>query len=100
MASLANATNKDMPYYNLNTTAYDCSKVAVNMLALNYVHLLEDVGGRVNVVSPGLVSTGLTYNMSGVTTPDEGAEHIVTLATAGADGPNGTFSSKEGPIPW
>lgn len=100
MSSLTNATNKEMPYYNLNATAYDCSKAAVNMLALNYVRLLEDVGGRINVGCPGLVATDMTGHNPFGTTPEEGAEHIVKLATAGEEGQNGTFSNKQGPIPW
>ena len=34
MASLANTTNKDLPWYNLDCISYDCSKAALNMLAL------------------------------------------------------------------
>lgn len=100
MASLANATNKNVPWYNLDCISYDCSKAALHMLALNYVRLLEDVGGHVNIASPGLVSTDLTKNTPYGTTPEVGAEHIVELATAGEGAPNATFSGKEGPIPW
>jgi hypothetical protein len=31
---------------------------------------------------------------------EEGARHIVALALLGPDGPTGTFSSEEGPVPW
>ena len=99
MASLANATNRNMPWYSIDCTAYDSSKAAMHMLALNYVRMLEDVGGRVNIASPGLVSTDLTYHLAG-STPEEGAEYIVKVATAGKGGPNGTFAGKDGPIPW
>jgi len=100
MSSLTNATNKGTIYYNINGTAYDSSKTALNMLALNYVRLLEDVGGRINIACPGLVATDMTGHTSFGTTPEEGAEHIVGLATAGEEGQNGTFSGKQGPIPW
>ena len=101
MSSLANATNKDMPYYNLEATAYDSSKAAVNMLALQYVRILEDVGGIVNIACPGLVSTDLTLMNPAATTPEEGAEHIVKFATDVEGKVNGTFSNKMfGTIPW
>jgi NAD(P)-dependent dehydrogenase (short-subunit alcohol dehydrogenase family) len=101
MSSLANATNKDLIYYNLNSGAYNCSKAAVNMLALDYVRLLEDVSGHVNIVCPGFVKTDLTGNNPYAKTPEEGAEQVVKLATIGEDGPNGTFTSvAEGTIPW
>ncbi|KAG0647121.1 15-hydroxyprostaglandin dehydrogenase [Hyphodiscus hymeniophilus] len=100
MASMATTTNKDLLWYNLDCASYDCSKVAMNMLALNYVRSLEDVRGRVFIASPGLVSTDMTKHASYGTTPEVGAAHIVALATAGEDAQNGTFSGKEGPIPW
>jgi len=101
MSSLTNALNKSMPYYSLEATAYDCSKAAVNMLALQYVRLLEDIGGIVNIACPGLVSTDLTLFSPGATTPEEGAEEIVKLATDVEGKVNGTFSSKMfGTIPW
>ena len=101
MSSLTNATNKDMPYYNLEATAYDCSKAAVNMLALQYVRLLDDVGGIVNIACPGLVCTDLTLFNPVATTPEEGAEQIVKLAIDMEGKVNGTFSNKMlGTIPW
>jgi NAD(P)-dependent dehydrogenase (short-subunit alcohol dehydrogenase family) len=100
MGSLTHATNPEIPWYNLEATAYDCSKAAVNMLGLNYARRLKDVNARVNMVSPGLVTTNLTRFNPAATTPEVGAEHVVKLATAGEGGPNMTFSAKEGPIPW
>lgn len=100
MGSLTYATDPTIPWYNLEATAYDCSKAAANMLALNYARRLKDVNARVNMVSPGLVTTNLTRFNPAATTPDQGAEHVVKLATAGEGGPNKTFSSKEGPVPW
>lgn len=55
---------------------------------------------RINAVEPGLTATDL-HGLSGpgVQTPEEGAEHIVHLATVPADGPTGTFSY-DTPRPW
>jgi NAD(P)-dependent dehydrogenase (short-subunit alcohol dehydrogenase family) len=100
MSSLARATNKETSYYSINATAYDCSKAALNMLALQYVRILEDVGGKSNVLCPGLVKTDLNDYTKWGTTPDEGASHIVEVATTVEGGPNGTFSDKNGQIPW
>ena len=100
MGSLAWSLNKDLFWYQMDFTAYDSSKAAVNMLALNYQRILSDVGGLVNVACPGLVSTDMTNFTTHGTTPEVGAEHIVELATAKEGGPAGTFSNKQGPIPW
>jgi len=56
MGSLEQATDKNTMFYAADYKAYDASKAAVNMLALNYARILEDAGGRSNAVCPGLVS--------------------------------------------
>jgi NAD(P)-dependent dehydrogenase (short-subunit alcohol dehydrogenase family) len=100
MGSLAEATNREMPFFHWDFKAYDASKAAVNMLALNYARLLEDAGGLVNVACPGLVSTGLNNHNPEGAPPEVGAQRIVELATLGKGGPTGTFSDKDGIIPW
>ena len=100
MASLTMATDKSTLYYNIDYKAYDSSKVALNMLALNYARILEDAGALVNIVSPGLVKTKLTNDHPFGTSPELGAQRIVELATAEKGGPTATFSSREGSIPW
>jgi NAD(P)-dependent dehydrogenase (short-subunit alcohol dehydrogenase family) len=101
MSSLARITDKNVPYYHLNATAYNSSKAALNMLALSYVRILDPVGGRVRIACPGLVNTDLTqFAYPGAKTADQGAEHLVKLATD-ESGRNGTFSSSEEEvIPW
>lgn len=100
IGSLAEATNREMPFFHHDFKAYDASKAAVNMLALNYARILEDVGGLVNVACPGLVSTGLNnHNPEGAST-EVGAQRIVELATLGDGGVSATFSDKDGPVPW
>ncbi|KAF2846069.1 NAD(P)-binding protein [Plenodomus tracheiphilus IPT5] len=100
MSSLAEATNKEMPFFHWDFKAYDASKAAVNMLALNYARMLEDAGALVNVACPGLVSTSLNNHNPEGATPEEGAQRIVELATLGKTGPTATFSDKDGSIPW
>ena len=100
MGSLAQATVRDTPFFAIDYKAYDASKAAVNMLALNYARILEEVGARVNVACPGLVSTNLTGYTSYGAPPDVGAQRIVELAALDMNGPTATFSDKHGEIAW
>ncbi|KAJ9633231.1 uncharacterized protein PV06_00930 [Exophiala oligosperma] len=101
MGSLKVATDKDAMFYSMDFKAYDSSKAAFNMLALNYARMLSDVGGLVNCVCPGVVQTNLTsYNQENGHTPEVGAKRIVELATLPKGGETATFSDMNGPIPW
>jgi NAD(P)-dependent dehydrogenase (short-subunit alcohol dehydrogenase family) len=101
MGSLHQATVKDTMFYSVDYKAYDSSKAALNMLALNYARILEDVGGKVNVACPQLVKTNLTGWTDYGITPEMGAERIVELATMKMeDKVNRTFSDRDGPIAW
>jgi len=100
MGSLSTATNKETFFYSMDFKAYDSSKAAMNMLALNYARILDDVGGMVNAVCPGVVKTKMTnYNPTGTST-EVGAQRIVELATLAEGGPSFTFSNQNGEIPW
>jgi len=100
MGSLSTATNKETVFYSMDFKAYDSSKAALNMLALNYARILDDVGGMVNAVCPGVVKTKMTnYNPMGTST-EVGAKRIVELATLAEGGPSFTFSDQNGEIPW
>ena len=100
MGSLSLAMDKSTRYYNIDYKAYDSSKAALNMLALNYARILEDNGALVNVACPGLVRTKLINNHELGSSPEMGAERIVELATAAKGGPMATFSDRHGSIPW
>jgi NAD(P)-dependent dehydrogenase (short-subunit alcohol dehydrogenase family) len=100
MGSLAQATIRDTPFFAIDYKAYDASKAAVNMLALNYARILEDVGACVNVACPGLVSTSLTHHTPHGAPPHLGAQRIVELATLDKNGPTATFSDRDGEIAW
>jgi NAD(P)-dependent dehydrogenase (short-subunit alcohol dehydrogenase family) len=100
MGSLEKSRDKSTPWYNIDYTAYDASKAAVNVLTLNYARILEGSGAKVNSVCPGLVKTALTRYIEYGTSPDVGATRIVEMATLGQDGPTGTFSNRDGPLPW
>ncbi|KAK7752240.1 hypothetical protein SLS62_005774 [Diatrype stigma] len=100
MGSLTQATIKETNFYNIDYRSYDCSKAALNMLALNYARMMEDVGGLVNIACPGLVKTKLNGFMEGAIPVELGAERIVQLATLPKGGPTKTFSDRNGEIPW
>ena len=100
MGSLSVATNKSTPFYSIDYKAYDCSKAALNMLALNYARILDDDGAMVNVVCPGLVKTKLTHDHPWGSSTELGAQRIIELATASKGGPTARFSDRDGSIPW
>lgn len=100
MGSLSEATNKSTSFYSMDYKAYDSSKVALNMLALNYARILEGDGAMVNAVCPGLVRTKLTNDHPWGSSTELGAQRIVAMATASKGGPTATFSDREGSVPW
>ncbi|KAF2004893.1 carbonyl reductase [Amniculicola lignicola CBS 123094] len=103
MGSLVLSTDSSTLWYKIDYTAYDASKAAVAMLAINWNRRLEDIGARVNVVCPGLVKTNLAGGVGAVqygVEPYEGAKRVVELATLGKDGPTKTWSATDGDIPW
>ncbi|MFJ4847218.1 MULTISPECIES: SDR family NAD(P)-dependent oxidoreductase [unclassified Streptomyces] len=81
------------------TPVYASAKAAVNMLTVQYAKGLPTM--RVNAVEPGFSATDL-HGLSGegIQSPEQGAEAIVMLATIGGDGPTGTFTDRNGPLPW
>jgi NAD(P)-dependent dehydrogenase (short-subunit alcohol dehydrogenase family) len=100
MASLAVSTDKTTPWYPIDYKVYDASKAALGMLAINYARILDDAGGMVNVVCPGLVKTNLTRFHPMGTDTDVGSERIVELAISKKGGPTATFSDRNGSVPW
>jgi NAD(P)-dependent dehydrogenase (short-subunit alcohol dehydrogenase family) len=77
--------------------AYGSSKAAVIMLTVQYAKAVANI--KVNVVEPGFTATDLNGNR-GHQSVAEGAEIIVRMATIGADGPTGTFTDRNGSMPW
>ena len=99
MGAFGYATDRSTASWPLDYKAYDSSKAALNMLAVNYARILEAVGGSANAACPGLVSTNLIGFHANGAPVEVGAQRIVELATM-RDPPNGTFSDKDGPIAW
>ncbi|KAL4928801.1 uncharacterized protein BDV17DRAFT_281860 [Aspergillus undulatus] len=100
MGSVSGSFDSSTFWYPVDYKVYDASKAAVNILTANYHRILGPEGGKVNSVCPGLVKSNLTgFSEYGETT-ETGATRIVELATAGKDGESGTFTNRDGAVPW
>ena len=98
VASLTRNADPVNPYRAI-TGAYSASKTALNAVTLALAIELEASGITVNAACPGFTATDLN-NFAGTRTVEEGAREAVRLALLGADGPTGTLSDEDGPIPW
>jgi NAD(P)-dependent dehydrogenase (short-subunit alcohol dehydrogenase family) len=78
---------------------YRSSKAALNMLMLHYASKYKDDGWKINATCPGYCATNLNA-FAGIDSPANGALNAVRLATLGGEGETGTFSNKDGIIPW
>jgi NAD(P)-dependent dehydrogenase (short-subunit alcohol dehydrogenase family) len=97
LGSLTYSADPASAYSKLIVPAYFSSKAALNMLTLQFAKAFPAM--RINAVDPGFTATDLNANR-GTQTVTEGTDAIVRMATIGADGPTGTFVSREGPVPW
>jgi NAD(P)-dependent dehydrogenase (short-subunit alcohol dehydrogenase family) len=97
MGSLGVTSDPDRVESTLVGLAYPASKTAVNMLTTQYAKAFPRI--RVNAVDPGYTGTDFN-NHSGPQTVTEGTDAIVAMAQIGPDGPTGTFSDRQGAVPW
>ena len=79
--------------------AYSSSKTALNAITLAFALALESTGIKVNAACPGFTATDLN-NFEGTRTVQQAAREPVRLALLDANGPTGTFSNEDGPLPW
>jgi NAD(P)-dependent dehydrogenase (short-subunit alcohol dehydrogenase family) len=54
---------------------------------------------KVNSACPGFTATDLN-NFQGTRSVEQAAREPVRLALLDANGPTGTFSNEDGPLPW
>jgi NAD(P)-dependent dehydrogenase (short-subunit alcohol dehydrogenase family) len=78
---------------------YSSSKTALNAITLAFASALESTGIRVNAACPGFTATDLN-NFQGTRTVQQAAREPVRLALLDVNGPTGTFSNEDGPLPW
>jgi NAD(P)-dependent dehydrogenase (short-subunit alcohol dehydrogenase family) len=78
---------------------YSASKTAVNYLAAYYAKKCPHF--KVNSCCPGFNATESDYaELIDENDPKNGAINAVRLTTEGPNGATGTYTNKEGPIPW
>ncbi|KAF6241250.1 hypothetical protein HO173_001045 [Letharia columbiana] len=82
----------------LDSPEYKASKAALNMIMATNAVKLKGEGFKVNVCCPGLNATGPSGGMGAH--PSVGALNACGLAKAGKDGEHGTFTNKDGSLPW
>lgn len=99
VGSLTRNADPAYSYRGIFGPGYAASKTALNAMTLAMALELESTGIKVNAACPGYTKTNLN-NYSGTQTVEEGAREPVRLALLGADGPTGTFSNNDGPLPW
>ncbi len=101
-SGVGSLTRNSDPAYNYRSIfgpVYPASKTALNAITLAMAIELESTGIKVNAACPGYTKTNLN-NYTGTRTVEEGAREPVRLALIGPDGPTGTFSNEDGPLPW
>ena len=79
--------------------AYSPSKTALNAITLAFANELEKTNIKVNIACPGQTATDLNDHR-GTRTVAQAAREAMRLALLGPDGPTGTFSDEDGPVPW
>ncbi|MCU1423120.1 MAG: putative short-chain dehydrogenase [Microbacteriaceae bacterium] len=97
LGSSTRATDPEAMESAFTPIAYGSSKAAVVALTVQYAKALP--GMRVNVVDPGYTGTDLNGNR-GTQTVTEGTDAIVAMATVAPDGPTGTFTDRNGSVPF
>ena len=78
---------------------YSASKTALNAVTVGLALDLAPEGIKVNAACPGYTKTALN-NFMGTRTVEEGAREPVRLALLDDNGPTGSYSNDDGPLPW
>ncbi len=99
VGSLTRNSDPAYAYRSIFGPVYPASKTALNAITLAMAIELDSTGIKVNAACPGYTKTNLN-NYTGTRTVEEGAREPVRLALLGPDGPTGTFSNEDGPLPW
>ena len=99
MGSLAQNADPGNPYRAAFGVTYSPSKAALNAVTLAFAIELAATRVKVNAADPGYTATAFN-DFQGPRTVEQAAREPVRLALLGADGPTGTFSNDDGPVPW
>jgi NAD(P)-dependent dehydrogenase (short-subunit alcohol dehydrogenase family) len=101
-SGLGSLTQNGDPGYTSAATkllGYSASKTALNMLTVQLAYELRDTAIKVNAADPGYTATDLNGHRGHQTIP-EGAAEAIRLALLPDDGPTGTYSDRNGIVPW
>ena len=95
------AQNGDPNYSSaaVKLIGYSAAKAALNMLTVQLAYELRDTAIRVNSADPGYTATDLNGHRGHQTIP-EGAAEAIRLALLPDDGATGSFSNRDGAVPW
>lgn len=99
LGSLTQNADPTWQHSAVKPLGYNASKAALNMLTVHLAYELRDTPIKVNSSDPGYTATDLNGNRGTQTVP-EGAAETIRLALLPDDGPTGTYSAKEGIVPW
>ncbi len=99
MGSLTMNADPHFAYRTILGAAYGPSKSALNAITLAFAIELESTAIKVNAVCPGYTATAIN-DFQGPRSVEQAAREPVRLALLDADGPTGTFSNADGPLPW
>ena len=97
--SLTTNADPNFPHRYIFGAIYSPSKTTLNAITLAFALELESTNIKVNAACPGFTATDLN-NFQGTGTVEQGAREPVRLALLDANGPTGTFSDANGPVPW
>ena len=97
--SLTLNSDPSFPHRAAFGAVYSPSKTALNAITLAFALELESTRIKVNAVCPGFTATDLN-NFEGTRTVEQAAREPVRLALLDENGPTGTFSNEDGPLPW
>lgn len=98
VGSLTLNSDPTFPYRAGFGVGYAASKTALNAITLSFAIELESTNIKVNAASPGFAATALN-NFEGTDTVEQGARNPVRVALE-ENGPTGTFTGQDGPLPW
>lgn len=107
MGSLTGASDKNSPYYRPVATEYRTSKVALNMIMVQYHHILglEGKNFKVLAADPGINATNLTGDANslrarGASEPHVGGGIIAATVKGERDEDLGKMVGAYGVSPW
>ncbi|KAK0204333.1 hypothetical protein DFS33DRAFT_1384601 [Desarmillaria ectypa] len=99
---MASNATQAAPGSGMHVVAYNTSKAAMNSYSIALAKELEDEGIKVNMISPGFISTKLNGYAPGGKTTAEGASVLVPWALLGPDDNGKTCQFWRGneQLPW